>query len=239
MPALPTGLRKMPAESAAATTQGSFQNSIGSASGTQLQATAIVSEPVRNRSISHGAAIAPRTPKRPEAVSTIPIRAGAKPACTSRSTAANSSALMDRFTSAEKTMSTRNSGRCTLNRRPSTRLLRSEGREPVDVVADRSVRIRPSSTQDTAYDAASAANGSQRATENNAPPIGPPTSPATCWRAWFCESAAGSCSSLTTRRSAEVSAGANAPAPMPVSSATTSRCGITMPVVSAATTSDR
>ena len=73
------------------------------------------------------------------------------------------------------------------------------------------MRSRPSSSHDTAYVTASTANGSQRATPYNAPPIGPPTRPATCWRAWFWLSAVGSCSRGTTVRTADISVGAKTP----------------------------
>ena len=65
MLALPAGLRKMPAEMAAATTRGVFQKIIGTASGTQLHAVATARLPVRNRSMIRGAAIAPEQPEQP------------------------------------------------------------------------------------------------------------------------------------------------------------------------------
>jgi hypothetical protein len=149
MPAFAAGFRNRPAESEAATTTGLFQKTSGSASGTQLQAFVIASEPVRIRSMTRGAAIAPSSPKTPDAVSTRPICTGAKPAWTSRRIAANSSALISRLSAAENTMSTRKSGRAAMNPKPSTRPSLSLGRGS-SAAAVRSARMRPSSTQDTA-----------------------------------------------------------------------------------------
>ena len=82
------------------------------------------------------------------------------------------------------------------------------------------MRIRPSSTHETAKVSASNRNGAQRVTAYSTPPSGPPTRPATCWRACCWLSAVGSCSVGTTVRTADISAGAKTPAATPVSSAT-------------------
>ena len=238
MPALPAGLRNRPSPSAAATTAGLFQNTIGSTSGTKLQATITVSQPVANRSMIHGAASAPRMPQTPAAVSTRPMWTGWKPAWISRRTATKNSALTIRLIRAAHTVSTRKNGRVRMNRRPSSSSWRGGFRGPSTEGADRSARIRPSSTNETANDNASAAKGSQRVTPYNAPPTGPPSNDATCCRAWFCDSAVGRSSSGTTARTAEISAGAKTPAPTPVRSATNSRCGIDRLPSNAAPTSE-
>ena len=100
-----------------------------------------------------------------------------------------------------------------MKRSPAASSWRGRGAAPCDLGADRSVLIRPSMNHETAYDTASTANGSHRVTAYSSPPIGAPTSDATCWRAWCCESAVGSSSVATTERTAEISAGANSPAP--------------------------
>ena len=87
------------------------------------------------------------------------------------------------------------------------------------------MRSRPSSTQETAKVTASNRKGIQRVTAYSAPPSGPPTRLATCWRACCWLSAVGSCSVGTTARTADISAGANTPAQTPVSTPTTNRCG--------------
>ncbi len=110
-------------------------------------------------------------------------------------------------------------------RKPSTRSAHGLGRGPSVRGAERSARIRPSITKETAKLSASARNGSQRVTPYSRPPSGPPTSEATCWRAWFWLSAVGRSSVGTTARTADASAGLKAPEPMPVRVATTSRCG--------------
>ena len=100
------------------------------------------------------------------------------------------------------------------------------------------MRRRPSSTKATAYDAASARKGNHRVMPYSAPPTGPPSRLATCWRAWFWLNAVGRSSVLTTSLTADISAGEKTPAPTPVSSPTTSRCGMVRWPSAPATTSD-
>jgi len=149
MPAFPAGLRNSPADSEAATTSGLFQKIIGTASGAKLQAMTTVSAPVRYRSMSHGATTAPSTPNSPAAVSTSPIWTGAKPPSIRRRTATKNNAFTSRLTSADQTIRTRKSGLRTMNRNPSPRLSRSRGAGPV-AGDERSARIRPSRTHETA-----------------------------------------------------------------------------------------
>jgi hypothetical protein len=93
-------------------------------------------------------------------------------------------------------------------------------------------------THVTAYERASTANGSHLVTAYSAPPAGPPTSDAMCWRAWCCDSAVGNSSVRTTERTAEISAGPNSPTQAPVRRATPSRWEMVSAVASVATTSD-
>ena len=225
MPALPAGLSSIPAPSAAATTHGWFHSAIGTTSGTKLHAMATVRRPVANRSITQGAMTAPTMPASPATASTSPMWKASNPPVISRSTATKKRALTARLVSALQTVSTRKNGRAAMNRTPSARSWPGRRRGPSYAAGARSVRIRPSITQLTAKDTASAAKGSHRATAYSTPPSGALSRAATCRRAWFWLSAVGSSSGATTARTADISAGAKRPAPTPVSSATTSRCG--------------
>ena len=128
----------------------------------------------------HGAQTAPRMPATPAAVSTRPMWTGSKPASIRRRTATKNTALTSRFVLAAQIVSTRKNGRLRMNAAPARRSSRGRLRVRSTAGADRSVRIRPSSTQEIAKLMVSAANGSQRVTPYKAPPIGPPSSDATC-----------------------------------------------------------
>src|SRR4051795_2744339 len=163
MPAFPAGLRKTPADSEIITTTGLFQKTIGTSSGTKLQATTTVRTPVGVRSMILGAARAPSTPHTPAAVSTRPIDQGAKPAWMSRTVAAVKSALIIRLEHMPQAINVRKNARLHWKRKPSatsSRALRgtpsvSAGR----AAGDRSLRIRPSITHDTANVSASKRKG--------------------------------------------------------------------------------
>ena len=150
------------------------------------------------------------------------------------------SALMTRLAPMPYTSSVRNSGRAQMKANPSATACRAFfGAPSVRATGERSVRIRPSSTHETAKVTASKRNGAQRVKAYRMPPSGPPSRSATCWRAWYWLSAVGSCSVGTTARTTDISAGVNSPAQTPVSSATTKRCGTTSSPNSPAATSER
>ena len=165
MPALPAGLKNRPAERASITTAGWFQNTSGTRSGTKLQATSTVSRPVGTRSMIRGAAMAPRMPQTPAAVETSPIDQGANPAWISRRSAATKIAFTTRFEHIPHTIRVRKNGRLHWNRNPSATSARALRRSPLLGAGERSVRIRPSSTHETAKVTASKRNGTHRVTE--------------------------------------------------------------------------
>ena len=122
-----------------------------------------------------GAAIAPRIPQAPAAVSTRPIDQGAKPAWISRRSAATKSALTTRLEHIPHSIRVRKNGRLHRNRKPSATSARALRRAPSRGAGERSVRIRPSSTHETAKVTASKRNGAHRVIAYRAPPSGPPT----------------------------------------------------------------
>lgn len=145
-------------------------------------------------------------------------------------------ALVTRLVSEAQSISVRKNGRCQMNRKPSASWRRIGSRARRGAV--RSVRTRLTVAHATAKVIASTANGSHRVTAYNAPPSGPPSSEATCWRAWFWLRAVGRSSVATTDRIAESCAGLNAPAATPATSATPTRWGSVRLPVAPATASE-
>ena len=126
-----------------------------------------------------GATTAPRMPQTPAAVSTRPIDHGAKPPWISRRVAATNSALTTRLEHMPQTISVRKNGRSHANRMPSAMSARARRRlAGRAATGDRSVRIRPSSTQETANvtrveeERQPARHGVQRAAERAADQAG-------------------------------------------------------------------
>ena len=110
---------------------------------------------------------------------------------------------MVRLASGDQQSRVRSSGSASRNRTPSRSSATGRFAGPVRGGAARSARMRPSSSQLAAYVQASKRNGAHRVTAYSAAPSGPPTRPATCWRACCWERAVGRSSSGTTVRTAE------------------------------------
>ncbi len=191
-------------KTAAMADQGVTHHSSGTRGAAHIQATISVSRPVGSRSMRYGAARAPRMPPTPAPVSMSPIWTAGYPCCTRLSTTTKKTALPTRLVNEAQLSRTRKKGWDQMKRSPSASCVRIGWRAPVRAGAERSVRIREIVTRETANVTASTAKGSHRVTPYSSPPSGPPSRPATCSRAWFCDSAVGRSSVATTERMADI-----------------------------------
>ena len=135
------------------------------------------------RWIRLGASTAPTMPPSPAAIETRPICAAGTPSAIMRRRTTKKIALVTRLVSEDQSISVRKNGRRQMNRKPSASCRRRGSR--CRFGAPRSVFTRLTVAHAIAKVIASTANGSHRVTAYNAPPSGPPSSEATCWRAWF------------------------------------------------------